>query len=131
MRSYETTILVRLSAIRADKEGTLAAVRGLYEIEGAKFIDFKEWEERRLAYPIAGETNALYIIAYFEADPLAIEKIERRVQLNEIVLRQLIVSREGKALAKIQAQRIKAAEQAAAAAAAAAIAAAAGIPEGY
>lgn len=131
MRSYETTILVRLSAVRADKEGTLAAVRGFYEAEGARFLDFKEWDERRLAYPLDGETNALYLIAYFEADPLAIEKIERRVQLSEIVLRQLIVAREGKALERIQAQRIKAAEQAAAAAVAAAAAAAAGIPEGY
>ena len=131
MRSYETTILVRLSAIRADKEGTLAAVRGFYEAEGAKCLDFKEWEERRLAYPISGETNALYVIAYFEADPLSIEKIERRVVHNEVVQRQLIVTREGNALARINAQRIQAAQQAAAAAIAAAAAAAAGIPEGY
>ncbi len=131
MRSYETTILVRLSAVRADKEGTIAAVRAFYETEGAKFTEFKEWEERRLAYPLDGETNALYLIGYFEADPQAIDKIERRVLLSEIVLRQLIVAREGKALEKIIAQRIRAAEQAAAAAIAAAAAAAAGVPEGY
>ena len=122
MRSYETTILVRSSTARADYDGTIAAVRALYEVEGVQFLEFEKWDERKLAYPIEGETSALYLIAYFNAEPAAIDKIDRRVQLNETVLRHLIIAREGKALERIKEQRKKAAEMAAEAAAAAALA---------
>jgi small subunit ribosomal protein S6 len=116
VNSYEVTILVRAAAARADFEGTLAAVRAVYEAEGAKFTELDKWDERKLAYQIEGETSALYLNGYFSADPLAIDKIERRAQLGEVILRQLIIARPGKDLERIREQRVK---QAAAAAAAA------------
>ncbi|MBA3685328.1 MAG: 30S ribosomal protein S6 [Planctomycetes bacterium] len=116
MRQYETTILVRSAAARADYDGTVAAVRGMFESEGAQFSEFDKWEERKLAYPIAGETTALYLLGYLTADPLAIDKINRRLQLSELVLRHLTIARDGKALEAMKEQRKKAAEAAAAAA---------------
>jgi small subunit ribosomal protein S6 len=113
---YETTILVRAGAARSDYEGTLAAVRQTYEAEGATFQELNKWEERKLAYPIDGETSALYFNGYFTADTSAIDKIERRANLGEVILRQLIVARPGKSLELIKAQRAKAAAAAAAAA---------------
>lgn len=130
MRTYEATILVDANAVRADKDGTLAAVRGLYETEGAEFIEFEEWEERKLAYQIRGQASALYINAYLRIDPAAIERIERRVQLSELVLRHLLVVRDGAAYDKIRDQRAKAASAAAAAAAAASEAAEAAATSG-
>ncbi len=121
MATYEATILVRSAAARADYEGTLAAIRQTYEAEGASFIELEKWEERKLAYPIQGETSALYFTAYLNADPLAIEKIERRARLGGTILRQLIIARPGKDLERIRAQRAKQAELAAAAAAAATV----------
>jgi ribosomal protein S6 len=120
VETYEATILVRAAAARADLEGTLAAVRAVYESEGAHFTELTKWEERKLAYPIAGEASALYLNAYFTADTLAIDKIERRARLGELILRQLIVARPGKALERIKAQRVKQVAAAEAAALAAA-----------
>jgi ribosomal protein S6 len=124
-RTYEATILVRAAAARTDYEGTLAAVRQTFEIEGAAFLELDKWEERALAYPIDGETSALYLNAYFSAEPVAIERIERRAKLGGTVLRQLIVARPGKDLERIKTQRAKTAEARIAAAAAKAAAAAA------
>ncbi len=124
-RTYETTILIKAADARADLDGTLAAIRGIYEAEGASFIELDKWEERPLAYPIKGETSACYFTGYFNSPPVAIEKIERRVTLGSTILRQLIVARPGKELELIKSQRAKAKELAAAAAAAAVIAAAA------
>ena len=118
-RTYEATILVRAAAARADYDGTIAAVRQTFETEGAQFLEFDKWEERKLAYPIAGETSALYINAYFSAPPASLDKIERRALLGGTILRQLIVARPGKELELIKAQRAKAAAAAAAAALAA------------
>ena len=60
MRTYETTILVNAGSARADYEGTVAAVRQAYEGEGAEWIELDKWEERRLTYPIAGQSSALF-----------------------------------------------------------------------
>lgn len=117
IRTYEATILVRAGAARADYDGTIAAVRQTFESEGAQFLELEKWEERKLAYPIAGETSALYLNAYLSAPPAAIEKIERRAALGGTILRQLIVARPGKALEQIKEQRAKAAAAAAALAA--------------
>ena len=121
--TYEATILVRAAAARADYEGVLAAVRQTYEAEGAQFIELEKWQERALAYPIAGETSALYLNAYFTAPAGAIDKIERRAKLGGTVLRQLILARPGKDYERIREQRAKTAAAAAANAAAAAAAA--------
>jgi small subunit ribosomal protein S6 len=120
VNTYEVTILVRTAAARADFEGTLSAVRATYEVEGAKFTELDKWDERKLAYPIDGEVSALYLNGYFTADPLAIDKIERRAQLGEVILRQLIIARPGKDMERIREQRVKQAAAAAAAAASAA-----------
>jgi ribosomal protein S6 len=112
-QTYETTILVPISKARADYDGALAEVRQVYETEGASFIELDKWEERKLAYPIQGETSAVYLTGYFSAEPDAIERIERRARLSEAVLRQLIVSRKGKDYDKIREQRRLQAERAA------------------
>lgn len=110
MRTYETTILVHAARARADYESVLAEVRGYYEAEGIRWLELEKWDERRLAYPIKKETSALYLIGYFEADPAAITRVERRCQLSDLILRQLIVARPGPALAKIKEQRARQAE---------------------
>jgi ribosomal protein S6 len=113
---YEATILVRAAAARSDYEGTIAAVRQTYESEGASFIELDKWEERKLTYPIGGETSALYLNAYFTAPSGAIDRIERRAKLGETIIRQLVISRPGKEMEQIKAQRAKTAAAALAAA---------------
>jgi ribosomal protein S6 len=120
MRTYEVTILVPQGPARADYEGTIAGVKAVFETEGATWIELEKWEERKLAYPVKGETAALYLNGYFRAPNEAIVKIERRAQLSDVILRQLIIARDGKAYDTIREQRAKAAEAAAAAALAAA-----------
>lgn len=107
MRTYETTILVHAGKARADHDGTIAAVRGLYEGEGAEWIELDTWEERKLAYPVEGETSALYLVGYFRAPAEAVVEIERRAGLSDVFLRQLIIARDGHDYDRIRDQRAK------------------------
>ena len=113
MRTYEATILVSSTKARADYDAAIADAKAVFETEGAEFSEFEKWEERKLAYPIKGETSAVYINAYFTAPADAIDKIERRVQLGDAVLRHLVIAREEQDLAKMKDQRAKQAELAA------------------
>ena len=84
MNTYETTILVNAGLARADQRVRWPSATTTKL--SAEWIELNVWEERKLCYAIKGETSALYLTGYFKADPLAIDKIERRVQLkNEII----------------------------------------------
>ncbi len=108
MRTYECTILVNAARANSEPEAALAQVRGLYEQEGAEWLELERWEERRLAYKIADQTSAVYLVGYFKAPSEAIDRIERRCRLDDLVLRQLIVVRDGNELTAIREQRARA-----------------------
>ncbi len=113
MRTYETTILVSSTKARADVDAAIADARSIFETEGVEFTEFEQWGERKLAYPINGETSALYFNAYFNAEPDAIDRIERRAGLSDAILRHLVIARSVNEMTKIVDQRQKQAELAA------------------
>ncbi|MEN1681562.1 MAG: 30S ribosomal protein S6 [Planctomycetota bacterium] len=49
------------------------------------------WEERRLAYPIRGQRKGAYWLIYFAFDPSQITALNRKCELRDGVLRQLIL----------------------------------------
>lgn len=108
MRTYECTILVNAARATAELEASMAHVRGLYEQEGAEWLELERWEERRLAYKIADQTSAVYLVGFFKAPSEAIDRIERRCRLDDLVLRQLIITRDGNDFTAIREQRARA-----------------------
>jgi len=60
----------------------------------AQVLSIRPWEERKLAYQIKGQKRGLYVLSYFKADPEHIAELERDCQLNEDILRVLILRRD-------------------------------------
>lgn len=60
----------------------------------AEILSMKAWDERKLAYEIGGHTRGMYILTYFKADPLRIAEIEHDCQLNEDILRVIIIRQD-------------------------------------
>ena len=50
------------------------------------------WEERKLAYPIAGHKRGTYWLAYFRLDTEKLKELNRQFQLNNSIIRFLLVS---------------------------------------
>jgi len=71
-----------------------AAIQTVMERGGAEVISLQKWDERRLAYDIAGRKRGMYILCYFRAEPSVISGIERDVRLNELLLRVLVLKAE-------------------------------------
>ena len=61
----------------------------------AEIVAIKPWDERRLAYDIAGRKRGLYVLVYFKMDPANLAEVEHDVQLNEHLLRALFLRKEG------------------------------------
>lgn len=91
---YEAMFLIDSAEAAADWDGVNAAVRNVLERAGAEIVSIRKWEDRWLAYEIAGKARGLYVLSYFRAEGGRIREIERDVQLSERIMRVLILSAE-------------------------------------
>ena len=93
-RLYEAMFLLDNQVVREDWKKAKAIVTDTLTKHGATVKCARRWDERKLAYPIRGKHRATYLIAYYEMGNEAIPAMRRDFELNEIVLRYLILSRE-------------------------------------
>ena len=90
MKTYEAMFL--LDAGNTDFESTSAPVREVLERADAEILSIKPWDDRRLAFNIKGRKRALYVLTYFKADPSRIDELQHDIQLNDRLLRAMILS---------------------------------------
>ena len=91
-REYEAMFLLDNTHASEDFEGTAAQVDQILEKHGAEIVQKEKWDERKLAYEIKGHRRATYYLVYFRAATSAIEEINADVQLNEVILRHLVIA---------------------------------------
>jgi small subunit ribosomal protein S6 len=76
-------------------------LHGILERNSAEVLASRPWEERRLAYPIRGHKKGLYYLTYFRTEGQNLTTLERDFQLNEMILRTLILHVDPKMVAKM------------------------------
>lgn len=91
-REYEAMFLLDNTLASEDFEGAAALVDQIIEKHGAEIVQKEKWDERKLAYEIKGHRRATYYLVYFRALTSAIEEINGDVQLNETILRHLVIA---------------------------------------
>lgn len=90
LKTYEGMFLV--DAGKPSLDEAIAPIQQVLDRNQAQVLQMKKWDERRLAYEIAGRRRGLYVLTYFKAPPERITVIERDAQLNEEILRVLILA---------------------------------------
>ena len=91
-QTYEGMFLV--DAGNPDFQAASEPARVALERSEAEILSIRPWDERRLAYEIRGRRRGLYILAYFKAPPERLADLERDCQLDERVLRVLVLRKE-------------------------------------
>jgi small subunit ribosomal protein S6 len=71
--------------------GTVASSGQLVDKRGTVVEVTEGWKTRRLAYPIGGKREGYYLVFRLEAPPEAVDEVERVLQLNENVLRYMVL----------------------------------------
>jgi small subunit ribosomal protein S6 len=87
---YEAMFLFPQSAT-ADLQGCVDHVSEILTRHGGEIVALRKWDERRLAYDIAGNKRGLYLLAYVHAKTTALSAIERDCNLSERLLRAMVV----------------------------------------
>lgn len=125
VNGYEFMFILDPTLDDAASLAVVERVEGIVKGQGGEIVSLKPWERRRLAYPIGGHHEGLYILCYFDAPPASIRGIESRVRLAEGVLRFIVLRTDKETRERDQAADLRRREERAARAAAAAAEAAA------
>ena len=95
MEKYEVMFIVK-NTIEDDAIKAVAdSLQGIITKGKGKIIEFKEMGKRKLAYPIKKELTGTYFVMTVEANHETIKEFERKVLINENVLRHLVIKKEG------------------------------------
>jgi small subunit ribosomal protein S6 len=91
---YEGMFILDSNRYARDASGTVEQIPSTVEQLGGKMLASRLWEERRLAYPIKGHRKGTYWLTYFRLEGDQLTNLSRQFQLNEAILRNLVLKIE-------------------------------------
>jgi small subunit ribosomal protein S6 len=90
--AYEVTYIVRPSLEEAEFDTKVAAIAESLKSDGAQVGDIEKLGKRRLAYEINDMREGYYVVMKFTSDAAQAIELERRLRLNEDVMRALFIN---------------------------------------
>ncbi|HET6776840.1 MAG TPA: 30S ribosomal protein S6 [Actinomycetota bacterium] len=93
MREYELMIIVDPDADESALNGVVDRVSGLITGRAGEVKKVDRWGRRRLTFEIDHRTEGQYVVIRFQAEPEAVEQLERALHLADEVIRHKIVKR--------------------------------------
>jgi small subunit ribosomal protein S6 len=57
----------------------------------SEIVASRQWDERRLAYPVENHKKGTYLLTYFKADGSNLHEIVADCHLSDLILRELIL----------------------------------------
>lgn len=99
---YELTYILTPLLEKVDLEAAAQKVRGFIDGLGGEAKKEEISEKKKLAYPIKKQLYGFYAVSKFQLEPEKIEQLEKRLRLENDILRFLIVSQK-----EISARRLK------------------------
>ncbi len=94
MTNYEIMFIVKATLDDATLNTLVKDVQKLITDNKSKVIEFKDMGRKKLAYPINKEVSGFYYLMNVEASHDAIREFDRKLRINENILRHLILKKE-------------------------------------
>lgn len=91
MALYEHIFLARQDIAPQQIDELLETYKGVIESHGGKFGRVENWGLRPLAYRIRKNRKAYYVLVNIDAPAEAISEVERRMRINEDILRYMTI----------------------------------------
>jgi len=90
-RRYETLVLIHPEQGEAGAKELAARIQKLIEEQGGTVSQVQDWSLRDLAYLVAKQRRAFYVLFEYRATPKALQEIERNLTLMDPILRFISV----------------------------------------
>ena len=95
MRTYESIFIAHPDVVGDDQTAIIDKYKGVLTDQGADVLKVDNWGVRTLAYPVKKQTKGCYVLVIFEAEATVIAEYERRMRIDEKVIKFQTVILEG------------------------------------
>ena len=99
LNSYESLFIVDLSNGEEAAKATVNKFTSLMA-ENGEIVDIADWGKRRLAYPINDMNDGYFTVVTFKAEASFPAELERLYNIDENVMRSIVIRLEHEAVAK-------------------------------
>ena len=90
MTKYEIMFIVKATLDESTLNSLVKDVQKLITDNNSKVIEFKDMGRKKLAYEINKEISGFYYLMNIEATHDVIQEFDRKLRINENILRHLI-----------------------------------------
>jgi len=89
--TYEAMFLLDSTKAATAWEDTVKHVHDILTKHSSEIVASRQWDERRLAYPIEGHKKGTYLLTYFKTEGGKLKDIVADCHLSDLILRELIL----------------------------------------
>lgn len=91
VQTYEGMFVLDSTKVAVNWDESVRQVHDILTKHQSDIIASRQWDERRLAYPIKGHKKGTYLLTFFKVDGEKIREIDADCRLSDLVLRQQIL----------------------------------------
>jgi small subunit ribosomal protein S6 len=95
MRTYETIFIVRPDVVGDALDAVIDKYKQILTDQGADVLKVDNWGTRTLAYQVKKQSQGCYVLVIFDGPPTAIAEFERRMRIDEVIIKFQTVLLEG------------------------------------
>jgi len=96
MRTYESIFIVHPEVVGDDQTAIIDKYKTILSDRGAEVLKVENWGVRALAYQVKKQSKGCYVLMIFDAEPKVIAEFERRMRIDEMVIKfQTVVLENG------------------------------------
>jgi small subunit ribosomal protein S6 len=89
--TYEAMFLLDSTKVAVSWDESVKHVHDILTKHESEIVASRQWDERRLSYPVNGHKKGTYLLTYFKTDGSKLKDIVADCRLSEYVLRELIL----------------------------------------
>jgi len=90
MTKYQMLYIIENSLDQEIKDGVIGKISASIAELGGEVVLVEKWGTKKYAYPIDYKTEGYYVLTVFSAPESAPLEIERRMRIDDKIIRQLI-----------------------------------------
>ena len=99
--TYECMFILDANAYARDPRGAATGIQEMIEAAGGELLANRLWNEQKLAYAIRGRHKGAYWLSYFKMAGDQLAQFNRACQLNDIVMRHLVIKIDPRIVEKL------------------------------
>lgn len=91
VNTYEGMFLLDSTKVAVSWDDSVKHVHDILSKHNSEIVASRQWDERRLAYPVEGHKKGTYLLTYFKTDGSTMKELVADCQLSDVILRELIL----------------------------------------